>query len=381
MSSSSKPLKVMTILGTRPEIIRLACVMEALERSPEIDHVLVHTGQNYDYELNQIFFDELGVKKPNHYLGVDTSSLGATLGGILTETERVLVEEKPGAVLILGDTNSALSAIIAKRLKIPVYHMEAGNRSYDANVPEEQNRRIVDHIADFNLVYTEHARRHLLSEGLKHRHIHLTGSPMAEVLNRYEAGITESSVLQKENLNEEGYFLVSLHREENVDHPENLTQLVTLLNQLASDFGKDVIVSTHPRTRKRLDALDLPFDERVQLMKPFGFIDYNRLQKSAYCVLSDSGTISEESSILGFPAVTVRQSLERPEALDTGSIVLTGLDADRVCSCVRAVREDWEQGKMAPVPAGYQITNVSQRVQRLILGTAGLSHRWAGIRA
>ncbi len=374
------PLKVMTILGTRPEIIRLASVIEALDACDAIQHVLVHTGQNYDYELNEIFFEELEIKRPDHFLGVDVSSLGATLGGILTESEKVLRSEMPDAVLLLGDTNSALSAIMAKRLKIPVYHMEAGNRCFDANVPEELNRKIVDHISDFNLVYTEHARRHLLSEGLSHRRIYLTGSPMFEVLSRYEQKINTSAILDNENLEEGEYFLVSLHREENVDSPGNLKRLAELLTRLNHEFSRPVIVSTHPRTRKRLDALGLNFPEGVRLMKPFGFVDYNRLQKSAYCVLSDSGTISEESGMLGFPAVTVRESLERPESLDTGTIILTGLDPQRVIDCVKLVRSDFELGKVAPTPQEYRVENTSQRVLKLILGTAGLSNQWAGIK-
>ena len=370
-------MKILTILGTRPEIIRLSRVMAALDR--HTDHQIVHTGQNYDYELNEVFFKDLEIRKPDHFLGVDVSSLGATLGGILSESEKVLVAEKPDAVLILGDTNSALAAIMAKRMKIPVFHMEAGNRSYDQNVPEELNRRIVDHTSDFNLVYTEHARRHLLSEGLPHRRIYLTGSPMGEVLDHYRPGIESSNILETLDLKERGYFIVSIHREENVDNPEALRRLLDSLNGLAGEFDQPVIVSTHPRTRKRLEALEHSIDSRVQFLKPFGFFDYNQLQLKSFCAISDSGTISEESALLGFPAITVRNSIERPEALDTGSIVIAGLTHEVIVDAVRLVTEEFEAGHFPPIPADYQIRNTSQRVVRLILGLAGLSNRWWGV--
>lgn len=376
-----KRLKILTILGTRPEIIRLSRVMARFDACESVDHVIVHTGQNYDYELNEIFFEDLSVRKPDHFLGVDVSSLGSTLGGIISESEKVLVAERPDAVLILGDTNSALASIMAKRLKIPVYHMEAGNRCFDANVPEELNRKIVDHISDFNLVYTEHARRHLLSEGLPHRRIYKTGSPMREVLDAYMEPIAASTVLDKLGLSESGFFLVSIHREENVDQPKHLRSLLDALNRLATEFDRRVIVSTHPRTRKRIESIgDLEMDSRVEFLKPFGFVDYNRLQQSAFCVVSDSGTISEESSLLRFPAVTVRSSMERPESLDTGSIILTGLDPEVIIQSVRLVRDEFEDDQFPPVPEDYQISNTSQRVLRLILGTAGLSNKWAGVK-
>lgn len=372
-------LKVMTILGTRPEIIRLSRVMDRLDRT--LEHVLVHTGQNYDHALNEVFFEDLGVRRPDHFLGVDTSSLGATLGGILTETETVLRAEKPDAVLILGDTNSAISAIMARRMKIPVYHMEAGNRSFDRNVPEETNRRLVDHIADFNLVYTEHARRHLLSEGLEHRRILLTGSPMREVLEHYRPRIEASDVLTRLGLTERGYFIVSLHREENVDNGARLRALVTVLNALAARHDVPVIVSTHPRTRKRLDALDgVALDGRVQWMTPFGFHDYNRLQMGALCAISDSGTIAEEAAILGFAAITPRDAIERPEALDAGTLIMTGLDEATILDAVDAVIALRDERGAPPVPADYTITNTSERVVNLILGTARLSNTWDGIR-
>ena len=375
-------LKVMTILGTRPEIIRLSRVMAKLDEY--CDHKIVHTGQNYDYELSEIFFKELGVRAPDHFLGVGGGTLGETLGAILSESEKVLLKEMPDAVLILGDTNSAISAIIARRLKIPVYHMEAGNRSFDMNVPEETNRRLVDHIADFNLVYTEHARRHLLSEGLEHRRIYLTGSPMREVLEHYRARIESSDVLKEMELSAQKYFVVSLHREENVDNRKRLTQLVEALNALCEDYGYPVILSTHPRTKKRLEALGLPFNSKVVESKPFGFYDYNQLQKHSYCTVSDSGTIAEESSILQFPAITPRDAIERPEGIDVGCIVLTGLDSNTIRQCISAVRKSFDHrvnaGLTHPVPQDYCVANTAERVLSLLMGTAKLSNQWDGIR-
>lgn len=381
----SKRLKVATILGTRPEIIRLSRVMAALDRAT--NHIIVHTGQNYDYELNQIFFDELEIRKPDHFLGVDTSSLGNVLGGTLIETERVLKQERPDAVVILGDTNSALAGIMARRMRIPLYHMEAGNRCFDFNVPEETNRRIVDAISDFNLVYTEHARRHLIAEGFPQRRIYVTGSPMCEVLTHYGDKIDASDILSKLGLSSRQYLLVSIHREENVDNPRSLESILAGLQELAKQRQVPVVVSTHPRTLKRLDEFgtsgietcDSPAKGKITFLKPFGFCDYNRLQKEALCVLSDSGTISEESSLLKFPAVTLRNAIERPEALDTGSIVLTGTQPDRILDCVQLVIDEFESGMMPPCPVDYQVTNCSQRVVRLILGTTALAHRWMGI--
>lgn len=380
---TAQSLKVMTILGTRPEIIRLSRVMDRLERY--CDHVLVHTGQNYDYELNEVFFNDLGVKQPDYFLGVDTSSLGTTVAGILLETEKVLHKEQPDAVLILGDTNSAISSYIARRMKIPVYHMEAGNRCFDRNVPEETNRKLVDHIADFNLVYTEHARRNLIAEGLQARRIYLTGSPMREVLEHYKPCIMSSSILSELELTERGYLLVSVHREENVDNPQNLSELVASFNALAEIYNCRLIISTHPRTRKRLENLnDIKPDSRLEWMKPFGFHDYNRLQVSAKCVVSDSGTIAEESSILNFPAVTPRFSIERPEAMDTGAIIACGLNADSIVRSVETVidqfnNEKTEAEKKSFVPEDYCIENTAQRVVNLIIGTAKLSNAWDGI--
>ena len=372
-------IKVMTILGTRPEIIRLSRVMAALDRF--VDHVIVHTGQNYDYELNEVFFQELGLRRPDVFLNVDASSLGSMLGNILISIEPVLKEQRPDAVLILGDTNSSIAGIIAKRMKIPLYHMEAGNRSFDPNVPEEVNRRLIDRIADFNLVYTEHARRHLLSEGLPHRRIYLTGSPMNEVLEHYRPGIEVSDAVSRLGLREQGYVLVSMHREENVDSKRDLQVLLDSLVAVHERFDVPVVVSTHPRTRKRLEALGTGYErEAFTFAKPFGFLDYNRLQQQSFCVLSDSGTITEESSLLGFPAVTIRRSMERPEGLDTGSILLTGLDPDVIVQAIEAVTVQRAAGTLPPVPADYRIDNVSQRVVNLIIGTARLSNDWEGLR-
>jgi UDP-N-acetylglucosamine 2-epimerase len=370
-------LKVMTILGTRPEIIRLSRVIALLEDT--LDHTLVHTGQNYDRELNEVFFEDLGLRAPDHYLGAGGGTVGATLGVILTEVEKLLLADPPDAVLILGDTNSALAGIIVKRLRIPLFHMEAGNRCFDANVPEELNRKIVDRISDFNLVYTEHARRHLLSEGFPHRRIYLTGSPMKEVLDHYQPQIDRSKALQTLKLQAGDYYLVSVHREENVDSRRQLARLVQVVNSLAERDGVPVVVSTHPRTRDRLAKADAKLHEGVALLKPFGFLDYNQLQQQARCVLSDSGTISEESAISGFPAVTVRTAMERPEALDAGSIILAGTEPQAVLRAVDTVVAQFGRGWRTSPPAEYLIENVSQRVVNLIIGTAGLSNRWDGI--
>ena len=372
-------LKVMTILGTRPEIIRLSRVMALLDR--HVQHIIVHTGQNYDYELNEVFFNDLEIRKPDYFLQVDTSSLGAVLGDTLIKIEQVLREERPDAVLILGDTNSSVAGIMAKRLKIPIFHMEAGNRCFDFNVPEEINRRIIDHIADFNLVYTEHARRHLLSEGLPHRRIYLTGSPMYEVLTYYRDRIEASGILSELNLRDQGYFVVSVHREENVDNPGNLEKILTVLNRLAERYDVPVIVSTHPRTRKRLEGVQsMEMDPRIRFLKPFGFFDYVHLEMHALCTISDSGTISEESAVLSFPAVTIREAIERPEALDAGSIILTGLGVDTVLDAVGLVMAEGRERLEKEIPAEYRIPDTSWRVLKLILGIAKLSNPWAGIK-
>ena len=371
-------MKVMTIVGTRPEIIRLSCVILRLDRT--VEHVLVHTGQNYDHQLNQVFFDDLGLRAPDRYLNVDTSSLGHVLGETLIKTEEVLAQEKPDAVLVLGDTNSCIAALMAKRMRIPVYHMEAGNRCFDENVPEETNRKLVDHVADFNLAYTEHARRNLMAEGLHPRRVLVTGSPMREVLELYRPQIEASDVMARLRLHANAFFLVSAHREENVDDPGRLGMLLGCLRAVHARYKFPIIVSTHPRTRKRLQAMDTHEETiGIRWLDPFGFHDYNKLQLAAACVLSDSGTISEESAILGFPAVTLRDSIERPEALDSGSIMMTGLDAADVLSAVEIAMTD------APItpsmPSGYEVTDTSNRVVRFILSTASRHHAWAGIRS
>jgi UDP-N-acetyl-L-fucosamine synthase len=384
-------LKVVTILGTRPEIIRLSRVMAKLDEFTE--HILVHTGQNYDYELNEVFFKDLEIRKPDHFLDVDTSSLGATVGDIIRKSEAVLKDEKPDALVVLGDTNSCLAAYMAKRLHIPIFHMEAGNRCFDENVPEETNRRIIDHIADYNLVYTEHARRHLLSEGLPHRRIYLTGSPMKEVLDYYKSKIEASTILKDifnvsrqspatshQSLAPKNYFIVSIHREENVDNPENLKKILEVLNTLTKKYNKPVIVSTHPRTRKKMETLtDHKSDDRIHFMKPFGFTDYVHLQMNALCAISDSGTISEESAILGFPAVSLRNSMERPEAQDAGTIILTGFDQRAVLNSIEIAIAEHKIRKYDNNVADYSITDTSWRVLKLIQGLAGLSNKWAGI--
>lgn len=372
-------MKVLTILGTRPEIIRISCVINRLEK--HTNHILVHTGQNYDYELNEIFFEELGVKKPDYFMNVNTSSLGNVYGGIMVKTEEILKKEKPDAVLILGDTNSSIAGIIAKRMKIPIYHMEAGNRCFDMNVPEETNRRIIDHISDFNLCYTEHARRHLISEGLPHRRIYVTGSPMREVLMTHIDKIKKSNALEKLNVEDKKYFLVSMHREENVDNSENFGKLLNALEKIAGIYDMPVIVSTHPRTKNRLEKLGRKdFSQKIVLMKPFGFLDYVKLQMHAKCVISDSGTICEESSMLNFPAITVRNAIERPEAMDTGSIVVTGVEPDVIIDAIKLQTSEDIAKNPVSVPDDYKITNTSERVVKLILGTAKLSNLWNGIR-
>jgi UDP-N-acetyl-L-fucosamine synthase len=371
-------MKVMTIVGTRPEIIRLSRVITRLEQ--ETDHRLVHTGQNWDPQLSDVFFRELGLRQPDHWLKVPVTSLGAVLGGVLSSIEPVLLEERPDAVLVLGDTNSCLAAIMAKRLGIPVFHMEAGNRCFDENVPEETNRRIIDHVADFNLCYTEHARRNLLAEGLPTRRVFVTGSPMAEVLAAYDEQINGSDALDRLGLAAGEYFVVSMHREENIDDPDRLDVLVRAIAGLAGSTDRRVIASTHPRLRKRLEARDASDAKAIEFLEPFGYLDYNKLQRNARCVLSDSGTISEESAISGFPAVTIRDSMERPEALDTGSIVLTGVDADSIHRAVELVTTQWQQGIRASVPADYQVLDCSLRVSRLIAGLTTVHGEWLGVR-
>jgi UDP-N-acetylglucosamine 2-epimerase (non-hydrolysing) len=371
--------RVMTVVGTRPEIIRLSRVIDRLERT--VDHVLVHTGQNWDPTLSDVFFRELRLREPDRLLRVDTASLGRVLGGVLVGVEAAIRELRPDALLVLGDTNSCIAALIARRMRVPVYHMEAGNRCFDLNVPEETNRRLVDHVADFNLVYTEHARRNLLAEGLHPRRILHTGSPMREVLEHHRADIERSTVMDQLSLEPGGYFVVSAHREENVDNATRLRRLLDCLRAVRDTWWLPVLVSTHPRTRKRLEALaadDTTLD-RITFHEPFGLFDYVRLQTKARCTLSDSGTVSEEAAILGFPAVTLRESIERPEALDAGGIVMTGLEPEGVVEAV-GVAVDQAAASGVPCPADYQVPDASRRVVSFILSTVRRHHDWAGIR-
>jgi UDP-N-acetyl-L-fucosamine synthase len=367
-------MRVMTIVGTRPEVIRLSRVIPKLDEYT--DHILVHTGQNYDYELNQIFFDELGLPAPAVVFSSDTSTLGRFLADVLVQTEEAITAHKPDAMLVLGDTNSCIAAVIGRRMRVPIFHMEAGNRSWDLDVPEETNRRLVDHVSDFNLAYTEHARSNLLREGFHPRKVYVTGSPMHEVLLHYRQQIEASNVLEQEGLTSNGYFMVSMHREENVDAPEHLANVLDILDGVATTYGLPVVVSTHPRTRKRLDSQSRRTHPNVTFAKPFGFFDYNALQLHARCVLSDSGTISEESSMLGFPAVTPRNAIERPEALDAGAIVLASTDPTSVLQSIDLVLRQWDSGWRPHRPLDYQVTDTSDRVVRLIAGLGSLRARW-----
>jgi UDP-N-acetylglucosamine 2-epimerase len=370
-------LTIVTVVGTRPEIIRLSRIISKLDQT--VHHILVHTGQNYDPQLNDIFFNELEVRRPDYFLNVDTSSVGAVLGDTLKKCEEVFLKHKPDGILILGDTNSSVAALIAKRMHIPVYHMEAGNRSFDENVPEETNRRMVDHVSDFNLAYTEHARRNLLAEGLHPRRVAVTGSPMREVLSHYLPQIEDSKVLDKLKVAKGGYFLVSAHRQENVDNPARLASLLDSLKGIYSEWGMPVLVSTHPRTRRQLQNVpNFTSIPGVIFHEPFGFFDYIKLQLNARAVVSDSGTVSEEATILGFAAVTIRDSMERPEALEVGGIVMTGLGKDNVLSGIREVVANAPRADRI-LPDGYEATNVSERVVRFILSTASRHKFWAGL--
>jgi len=360
-----KKLRVMTIVGTRPEIIRLSRVMACLDRY--VDHILVHTGQNYDYELNEIFFADLEVRKPDFFLGAAGANAAETIGNTIIAVDRVLAEVQPEAVLILGDTNSCLAAIPAKRRKIPIFHMEAGNRCFDQRVPEETNRKIVDHISDLNLTYSDIARQYLLNEGLPPDRIIKTGSPMYEVLNHYLPKIHSSDVLERLELQPGEYFVVSAHREENIDGDQQFKGFVQILNGVAETYAMPLIVSTHPRTRKRIEAEDVVFNPLVQLMKPLGFCDYVQLQRQARAVLSDSGTITEESSILNFPALNIREAHERPEGMEEASVMMTGLRLERVLQglTILETQAQGEQRSLRPV-ADYSMPNVSEKVVRII---------------
>jgi UDP-N-acetylglucosamine 2-epimerase len=361
------PIKVMTIVGTRPEIIKLSRVISELDLHTQ--HILVHTGQNYDYELNEIFFKEMGVRKPNYFLNAVDKTLAGTIGNIIAKSDKIMEKAQPEAVLLYGDTNSCLSVIAAKRRKIPVFHMEAGNRCFDQRVPEELNRKIVDHLSDINMTLTEHARRYLIAEGIRPETVIKTGSPMKEVLEYYMPSILKSSVLEKLKLDTGKYFVLSAHREENIDCEQNFNDLLDALNNLTRKFKKKIIVSTHPRTRKKLESLNRwHFDPRISFLKPLGFFDYVKLQMNAACVISDSGTITEESSILNFPAVTIRQAHERPEGMDEGTLIMCGLKADDIIEAIKMVSAQYSKiNRKFKIVPDYDADNVSKKVVRIIM--------------
>ena len=356
-------LKVVTVIGTRPEIIRLAEIIKLADIN--YNHVLVHTGQNYDFTLNEIFFEDLGLRKPDYFLGVAGNHLGETIGNVIAKSYEVLVNEKPDALLVLGDTNSVLCTIAAKRLKIPIFHMESGNRCFDQNVPEEINRKISDHISDINLTYTEHSRRYLLSEGFRKDHVFVTGSPLFEVLHKNKVNIENSNVLEKLKLEKGKYFVVSAHREENIDLGDNFLKLSEALNAVAKKYNFPIIFSTHPRTQKQIENKNIKFHSLITNMPPFGFFDYVNLQKNAYCVLSDSGTISEESAMMEFPAVSIRTSTERPEAIDAGSIVLGGITQAEVLNAIDICMNTYDVENLT-LPVEYKIKDVSSIIIRVI---------------
>ena len=360
-------LKVMTIVGTRPELIKMSRVMSELDE--HTNHVLVHTGQNYDYELNSLFFEELGIRKPNYFLEAVGDNAAQTIARVIEKSDAVMEAEKPDAVLLYGDTNSCLAVISAKRRKIPVFHMEAGNRCFDQRVPEELNRKVLDHLSDINLVLTEHARRYLIAEGIRPETIIKSGSHMREVLDYYMPQIQKSAILEKLSLKKRQYFIVSMHREENVDNPQNLMDMVDSLNGLADKYQFPVIVSTHPRTQKRLDALpNKPMNALIQYAKPFGFFDYNKLQMDAFCVVSDSGTITEEGSLLNLPAITIRNAHERPEGMDVGTVIMSGLKRDRVLDAVKVVTDQFQEGiRVLPPVEDYEAGAVSKKILRIVM--------------
>jgi UDP-N-acetylglucosamine 2-epimerase (non-hydrolysing) len=360
-------IKAMTIVGTRPEIIKLCRVIYELDQHTE--HILVHSGQNYDYELNEIFFQQLDIRMPDYFLNTVGKSVAHTIGNIIAKSDEIMDKENPDAILLLGDTNSCLSAISAKRRKIPIFHMEAGNRCFDLRVPEEINRKIVDHISDINLTYTEHARRYLLAEGVRPETVMKSGSPMKEVLHHYRSQIFSSSVLVDLQVQMGDYFIVSAHREENIDNNKNFLDLINTLNSIAQKYKKPIIFSTHPRTRARLEATGMDgFEEHIRFLKPLGFFEYVKLQMHAKCVISDSGTLTEESSILNFPAITIRQAHERPEGMDEGTLIMCGLQPSRVLESIDAVITHHEKGsRQFRLVNDYDVDNVSQKVLRVIL--------------
>jgi UDP-N-acetylglucosamine 2-epimerase (non-hydrolysing) len=368
-------LKVMTLIGTRPELIKMSRVIAELDRYTQ--HIFVHSGQNYDYELNQVFFDDLEIRKPDYFLGVAGDTAAQAIADVIAKADEVFAKELPDALLLYGDTNTCLAVIAAKRRKIPVFHMEAGNRCFDQRVPEELNRKVLDHLSDINLVLTEHARRYLIAEGIRPETIIKTGSHMREVLDYYWPKILQSDVLARERLQEGKFFIVSAHREENVDSPENLRALLETLKALAETYQLPVIVSTHPRTRKRLETLGESLEHPlIRTLKPFGFLDYIRLQMAAFCVLSDSGTITEEASLLNLPAVTLRQTHERPEGMDVGTLVMCGLKKENVLDAVRVVAGQHDRGRrVMPEVADYQAGEVSKQIVRTVLSYTGYVNR------
>jgi UDP-N-acetylglucosamine 2-epimerase (non-hydrolysing) len=360
-------IKVLTLIGTRPEIIKLSRVISELDNN--INHILVHTGQNYDYELNEIFFNELKIRNPDYFLNAVGANLAQTIGNIISKTDEILEIENPDALLILGDTNSCLGVMSAKRRKIPIFHMEAGNRCFDLRVPEEINRKIVDHLSDINLTYTEHARRYLIAEGVSPDLIIKTGSPMLEVINYYSSDINKSNIVLRLGLENQRYFVFSTHREENVDDKENLFELISTLNAVVEKYDLPIIVSTHPRTRKRIDELgNVIFNKKIQFMNPLGFLDFINLQKNAKAVISDSGTITEEASILNFPAVTIRQQHERPEGMDEGTLIMSGLNKESVLSALDVVvKHKFNNSDSFKTVTDYNVDNVSKKVLRIIM--------------
>jgi UDP-N-acetylglucosamine 2-epimerase len=367
-------IKVMTIVGTRPEIIKLSMVMKALNEYTE--HTLVHTGQNYDYELNEIFFDELGIKKPDIFLNSIAGTPAQTIGDIIAKSDLAMKEVEPDAILLYGDTNSCLSVISAKRNKIPIFHMEAGNRCFDQRVPEEINRKIVDHLSDINLPLSEHARRYLIDEGLKPETVIKTGSAMKEVIEFHSKNINNSLVLDQEGLVKQEFFLMSIHREENVDSDQNFLELMNTIEDLSKKYPYPIIISTHPRTRKRLEALNIDLDsKRIRFMKPFGFYDYIKLQMNAFCVLSDSGTITEESSILSFPAIMIREAHERPEGMDEGALIMSGLKSNDVLNGVNVITQMFANSKKPHIIQDYNLENVSMKVVNIIHSYVGYVNR------
>lgn len=363
-------MKVMTIVGTRPEIIKLACVIKELDKYT--DHILVHTGQNYDYELNQVFFDDLGLREPDVYMNAAGENAAETIGNVIKISDELFKKYKPDAVLLYGDTNSCLAVISAKRNKIPVFHMEAGNRCFDERVPEEINRKVLDHLSDINMTLTEHARRYLIAEGIRPETIIKTGSSMKEVFAMNKDKIENSDVLNRLELKEKEYFVLSTHREENVDNPDNFNKLLNSINKVAEEYKMPIVFSVHPRTRKKIEEIGFKFNPLVKYMKPLGFNDYNKLQMNAFCVISDSGTITEESSILGFPAITVRQAHERPEGMDEGTLIMSGVDSETILDSIKIVTD---QNVKMNIVKDYDVDHLASKVVRIIMSYTGYINR------